>query len=84
MPTTAAAGNCQSFLHKFEECIKEVASAAYTDTTYQERSHKDLKPSALHTNNHTADRQGQMVRHAAHASASRHLLDAAANDDKTR
>jgi len=46
---------------KFEEIIKVVASAAYTDTGYQERSHKNLKPSAAHTNNHANSAAGQVA-----------------------
>ena len=64
-------------LRKFEEAIKAVASAAYTDTGYQERSHKELKPSAAFTNNRLAQMPGQLVQHSNRAAAGKRLLECA-------
>lgn len=71
-------------LRKFEEIIRMLASPAYCDTGYQERSHKDIKPSARFTNNHPSQVAGQMVRHSVRSSAARRLLEASAGDKKER
>jgi len=55
-----------------------VASAAYTDTGYQERSRKNPKPSAAHTNNHANSAAVQVLRHFLSAATADRLLEATA------
>lgn len=51
-------------LCKFEMFAMHVASAAFTDTGFQEAQHKFLKPSAMHTNNRPNDKLAQTMKHA--------------------